>query len=366
MHTIILIIWGCCMQLGDVYMKNFDSRTYSINDFIEWDERKQLEISPKFQRRSVWTPQAKSYLIDTILKDKPLPKIFVRATTDAKTKRTVREIVDGQQRIRTILSFVQDGFKISKVHNEEYGGKVYSELPEDVQSDFLKYEISVDLLLDLTDREILDVFARLNTYSVQLNKQELFNAKYFGYFKQLVYGIGGDYYTFWTDNGIFTDRKIMRMAEAELVTDLLIAVLEGIKSKKSAEKYYQKYDDTFDNRREIERNFSATMDLIGNLFGDTLRESNFKAVPSFYGIFVALYHMQFGIPELEVDRQEISIDDYPKIKNCIETLNYVLETEDSSDAYYEFVKSTKDATTDVPARKYRCEFIVKAFLEALK
>ena len=70
------------MQLGDGNMKNFDSRTYSINDFIEWEERKQLEISPKFQRRSVWSPQAKSYLIDTILKDKPLPKIFIRATTD--------------------------------------------------------------------------------------------------------------------------------------------------------------------------------------------------------------------------------------------------------------------------------------------
>ena len=64
------------MYLGGNKMKNFDSRTYSINDFIEWDDRGQLEISPKFQRRSVWSPQAKSYLIDTILKDKPLPKIL--------------------------------------------------------------------------------------------------------------------------------------------------------------------------------------------------------------------------------------------------------------------------------------------------
>ena len=168
-------------------MKNFDSRTYSINDFIEWDDRGQLEISPKFQRRSVWSPQAKSYLIDTILKDKPLPEIFIRATTDPKTKKTTREIVDGQQRIRTILSFVKDGFRISKVHNEEFGGMLYSELPDEVQGEFLKYELSVDLLLDVQDRDILDVFARLNTYSVSLNKQELFNAKYFGYFKQLVY-----------------------------------------------------------------------------------------------------------------------------------------------------------------------------------
>ena len=279
------------MKLGDKNMKNFDSRTYSINDFIEWEERKQLEISPKFQRRSVWSPQAKSYLIDTILRDKPLPKIFIRATTDPKTRKTVREIVDGQQRMRTILSFVKDGFKISKIHNEEYGGLTYSELPEDVQAEFLKYELSVDLLLDLTDRDILDIFARLNTYSVSLNKQELFNAKYFGYFKQLVYSLSGDYYTFWIENKIFTDRKIMRMAEAELVTDLLIAIIAGIQSKKSAEKYYQLYDEEFENRKEIEANFSDIMNLIGNLFEGTLRDSNFRTVPNFYGVFVALYHM---------------------------------------------------------------------------
>ena len=339
-------------------MKNFDSRTYSINDFIEWDDRGQLEISPKFQRRSVWSPQAKSYLIDTILKDKPLPKIFIRATTDPKTKKTTREIVDGQQRIRTILSFVKDGFKISKVHNEEFGGLLYSELPEEVQGEFLKYELSVDLLLD--------VFARLNTYSVSLNKQELFNAKYFGYFKQLVYKLSGDFYTFWTENRIFTDTKIMRMAEAELMTDIIIAALEGIQSKKSADKYYSKYDEVFDNRKEIEANIKATMDLIGNLFGSTLKTSNFRTVPNFYGLFVALYHMNFGVPNMKLPRKVITEKDIPKIINTLEDINSIFEMEEIPREYFDFVKSTKDATTDVPARTTRCEFIVTKLYECIE
>ena len=354
------------MKLGDKNMKNFDSRTYSINDFIEWEERKQLEISPKFQRRSVWSPQAKSYLIDTILKDKPLPKIFIRARTDPKTRKTVREIVDGQQRMRTILSFVKDGFKISKIHNEEYGGLTYSELPEDVQAEFLKYELSVDLLLDLSDRDILDIFARLNTYSVSLNKQELFNAKYFGYFKQLVYSLSGDYYTFWIENKIFTDKKIMRMGEAELVTDLLIAIIAGIQSKKSAEKYYQLYDEEFENRKEIEANFSDIMNLIGNLFEGTLRDSNFRTVPNFYGVFVALYHMNYGIPNLNVERHIITSKDYPKVRNCLDDINCVFEMEEVPREYFDFLKSTKDATTDVPARTTRCEFISQRLLEVLE
>lgn len=347
------------MYLGGSKMKNFDSRTYSINDFLEWQERGQLEISPKFQRRSVWSPQAKSYLIDTILRDKPLPKIFIRATTDPKTKKTIREIVDGQQRIRTILSFMQDGFRISKVHNEEFGGMQYSDLPESVQGEFLKYELSVDLLLGVQDRDILDVFARLNTYSVSLNRQELLNARYFGYFKQLVYKISSDFYAFWMENRIFTDTRIMRMGEAELVTDLVIAALDGIQSKRSASKYYARYDEVFDNRKEIEAKVISTLDLIGNLLGDTLSTSSFRTTPNFYGLFVALYHMNYGIPGLDLPRKPITEKDFSKIRHAIDEINCILDTEESSAEYFDFVKSTKDATTDVPARTTRCTFIIE-------
>ena len=346
-------------------MKDFDTRSYSINDFVEWEERKQLVISPKFQRRSVWSPQAKSYLIDTIIKGKPLPKIFIRATTDPKTKKTVREVVDGQQRIGTILSFIKDGFKISKVHNEEYGGKVYSELPESVQADFLKYELSVDLLMDLSDRDILDIFARLNTYSVSLNKQELYNAKYFGYFKQLVYSLGGKYYTFWVEKGLFTDRKIMRMAEAELVTDLLIAMISGIDSKKNAEKYYQKYDEVFDNRKEMEQRFDTIMSMIGEIYGEKIQNTCFKTIPNFYGLFLAFYHMNYGISNINMRRKEITSHDYEKVKNSLDEIDTIITNDDIDKRYIDFVKSTKDATTDVPARKTRIEFIVGQIINAI-
>jgi hypothetical protein len=51
-------------------MKSYDSRTYSLNDFVEWDKAKQLELNPRFQRRPVWSEKAKSYLLDTILRGK--------------------------------------------------------------------------------------------------------------------------------------------------------------------------------------------------------------------------------------------------------------------------------------------------------
>src|SRR5688572_21968325 len=142
-------------------MKNFDSRTYSINDFLEWSNNNQLELNPKFQRRSVWTDTARSYLMDTIVRGKPIPKVFIRQKLNVQTRQSVREVVDGQQRLRTILSFLKDGFVISKKHHPTFGGYYFSQLnevDENVQASILNYEISTDLLVNMPDSEILDIF----------------------------------------------------------------------------------------------------------------------------------------------------------------------------------------------------------------
>ena len=69
--------------------------------------------------------------------------------------------------------------------------------------------------------------------------------------------------------------------------------------------------------------------------------------------------MNYGIPNLNADVKKITREDYPKIRNCLDDINCILEMEEIPKEYFEFVKSTKDATTDVPARTTRCEFIVK-------
>ena len=56
----------------------FNTRNYSIRDFEEWNQRNELFLQPKFQRRNVWSDKARSYLIDTIIRGKPIPKIYMR------------------------------------------------------------------------------------------------------------------------------------------------------------------------------------------------------------------------------------------------------------------------------------------------
>src|SRR5271157_5513226 len=165
----------------------FNTRNYSVRDFEEWYERGDLVLAPKFQRRLIWIPKARSYLIDTIVRGKPIPKIYMRQDTNPKTRRTKREIVDGQQRLSTVLSFIKDGFKISRAHHEQFGGKYFSGLDKGTQSDVLKYEFVVDLLQDMPDNEVYDLFTRINTYAEKLKPQELRNARFFGEFNSSLY-----------------------------------------------------------------------------------------------------------------------------------------------------------------------------------
>lgn len=103
-------------------METHKPKTASINDFREWHNRGELVLQPRFQRREVWSPKAKSFLIDTILRGFPVPAVYLRQKISIPTQKTIREVVDGQQRIGTILAYLNDEFPVSKVHNKSYGG----------------------------------------------------------------------------------------------------------------------------------------------------------------------------------------------------------------------------------------------------
>ena len=308
--------------------QRFHTRNYSIQDFEEWNERGELVLAPKFQRREVWNPKARSYLIDTILRGKPIPKIYMRQTTNSQTRRTTREIVDGQQRLHTVLSFIKDGFKISTAHHEDFGGKRFSGLDGDAQADILKYEFVVDLLQDMPDNEIYDVFARINTYAEKLKAQELRNAQWFGEFKSSVYLLAKEFVTFLEQNAVFTSKQILRMSEAEFISELLIAMQEGIRdrSKPLIDNAYKKYDNKFPHRRAHENRFRETMDLIGEILGQDLPSLKFRATRLFYPLFCAIFHIKFRLPRLAAPRSSFRQADYARLKAALEEVDELVST----------------------------------------
>lgn len=348
-------------------MDRYSTRNISVNDFREWDDRGLLVLAPKFQRRSVWPDKARSYLIDTVLRNLPMPKIYMRQEID-DTGRTIREIVDGQQRIRTVLSYLKNGFPVMHSHGgSEFGGKYYSDLSPQSQKQFLEYEFAADLLIGATEPEILDIFARLNTYGVRLNKQELINAKYFGYFKTTIYKLGYEFYTFWVENCILSEKEIARMLEAELTSELLIAMLAGIQSRKVIEKYYKDYEDEFPQQTTIMERFRSCMDTIGQVMGSRLPTSNFSSKHLFYSLYCSLFDLMYGLPNAPSKHIDFTPRNVARISSILADIDSIFEREPDEiiKGEREFYDASTKHTTDLVARKIRHAYLVRRILNGL-
>ena len=351
-------------------MKTFDTRAYSINDFLEWDRNDQLVLNPRFQRRSVWTEKARSYLMDTIVRGLPIPKVFIRQTLHEMSRKTVREVVDGQQRLRTILSYMNDGFVINTAHNKEYGGLYFSQLDEvspDVQKRILEYDLSVDLLQNVTDEEVLDIFGRLNAYAVTLNVQERLHAQHFGPFKQLAERLGHRYSSYFVSQKILTDAKVLRMEDSSLVSDILIAQIVGIRSKKQIPQYYRQFENGFEYIvAEVEHRFDVVMNYIGDLFGNNLKFSEFRRIHLFYTLATAVHHVLFKLPEIDLPKCDAPDPLSRRTRTMLERFDEIFAADEDSQLSREdqqFLTDSRRATTDAAVRKRRTDHVVRSFCE---
>ncbi|MGH9761488.1 MAG: DUF262 domain-containing protein, partial [Blastocatellia bacterium] len=242
-----------------------------------------------------------SYLIDTIIKGMPIPPIYLRVTQSEDKKHSVREVIDGQQRLQSVLRFMEGQYSLTKSVSRSFGGKHFRDLPENIQDAIRSYSFNCEVFHSISDTDVLDTFARLNTYSIPLNGQELRNGKFFGLFKQLAYALAHEHLQFWRNSKIFTEDAISRMLEVELTSELMIVLMNGQQDKKkSIETFYSEYDEEFSEARKVESRFRSVIDFIAEYIGGDLVQVEFRRVPFFYTLFCVVAHRAFGIPREKV------------------------------------------------------------------
>lgn len=274
-----------------------DTKSFSINDILSWKDNGELFLSPKYQRNKVWNLNAKSYLIDTILRGYPIPQIFIRQQIDISTRKTMREVIDGQQRITAILEYFDNQFKIQKSHNKEFGNLLYSELPDNEKENFLNYNISFEIVKLKDDSKIYEMFARLNTNNIALNKQELRNAQYWGEFKVFILQKSSDFKNIFIEKKIFKDKDLSRMADVDFMNSLVINLIDGIvtDSNSKTESTYKKFDKEFLNQEIIEEKLNRIFFIIEKIFYNQLFNSKiFYRKNYFWTLFVAINHQLYG------------------------------------------------------------------------
>lgn len=247
-----------------------------------------LEISPKFQRRPVWLEAERRALMATIFEKLPFPEIYIQHQTNAADGREKHIVVDGQQRVTSILMFI-DG-EITLPETEPWNGKSFRDFSGEEKDAFWQYKIVVRGLSQTNDAEIRDLFTRLNTNNIALNDQELRNARYKGRFKQLAERIADN--SLFQTLGLFTARDIRRMLDVEYASELLVLTVEGVTNKKDLlEDLYIEYEEEFPRESEYEEEITTTLGLVRTLISDANR-GQVKRKSNFYSLFGAClrYH----------------------------------------------------------------------------
>ncbi len=172
---------------GEVRIVTEQAR-YPLPTLSELFSKDKYNLHPEFQRRRRWSQEKKSKLIESFIINVPVPPVFLYEIDYASF-----EVMDGLQRITTIIDFYEDKYELTGLEEwAELNGKKYSELPERIKEGIDRRYLSSIILLkesakdvDEADRLKKLVFERLNTGGVKLSPQETRNALYDGKLNKL-------------------------------------------------------------------------------------------------------------------------------------------------------------------------------------
>lgn len=142
------------------------------------NERDLLDLEPRYQRRgNLWSQWKKAHLIDSVLNDFDIPKIYVADFTRSSSKelnstRRPYSIVDGKQRFGAFFEFLKDGYPLNQSFalddnpNINAAGMLFSEIKQRYPTLAEKLETYRPTVMSIvTDDElkITEMFTRLNS-----------------------------------------------------------------------------------------------------------------------------------------------------------------------------------------------------------
>jgi hypothetical protein len=336
-------------------MVHWNISPHPIADVRDWSDAGRLELQPDFQRREVWAQSAKIMLIDSILSDIPLPKIFLAKTI--KGGSVHRVVIDGQQRISTILAFLRDQFILEPPYSGPFLGKRFSDFNETETDNFLRYRIDFNEADNPSDREVRDVYMRVNKYTVPLTRQELRRADFPGDFLSVAEELSVS--EFFEEAGVFTATDRRRYADAEYISEILAALIDGVQDKKDRldEFYIAHTTWALENRRAIVARFGNVLADLATIFAQWqggIKGTRFRQKADFYSIFVAIDELQQEGHRLDEKPLEALVHD-------LRELDYGIRPEAEVDILSEYAIKCVSQANSASSRRWRADFL-KAIL----
>ena len=347
---------------------------------------KTLEVSPFYQRRARWDTARQSKLIESFLVNIPVPPVFLYEVELANY-----EIMDGQQRVSTILEYFDNMFALRGLEIlKSLDGKRFHELPSEIQAGLRRRSLSAYILLKESTSSPESagllrrrVFERLNTGGIRLNAQELRNAVNAGPFNDMLVDLSRDprFTRMWDIPSYEPDEKISpsaklrrnslfkRMGDVELVLRVF-ALLDpnnirgGMRSTLDfAMREYSKSSEA--ELKELKEKFLSALelaDVIGSSDVFRLPSTNSKrrrpSAPLFDGVMVALMRKLDRADQIALSAKEIDHAIQEEF-NRKDINNANQEESDSSD-FYELVVGRANTRKATLERSRRIERLIES------
>ena len=331
---------------------------WPVKDLISKVESGELDLGTEYQREVIWSKEKKALLIDSILKDIDIPKIYLAYFV----KENRYECIDGKQRIASVLEFYSNDIQAT-------AGEHYKNLPNN--RTFLDYEFAVTIIQSPAKEEISELFKRLN-FGTPLNGGEQINAMR-GDLKDFIFdknkGIGRD--------GPFIGKVGMKEYRFSREIALAQIVINSLPFREKGGGFVRgRYEDIreflekdghkkFNSPTEKKVNkISATLKKVEDAFGDSISKLNRKsAIVSAY-LFCEM---------MMEKKREKALKKFAEF--YLKLLDEMKQQADLIKAYKtptkkilleEFQKNLQQASVEGYSLKRRQEFLEKAFAHYLK
>jgi 5-methylcytosine-specific restriction endonuclease McrA len=289
----------------------------TIADLRDKYKNNQIQLDPPYQRKPVWKTKQRSLLLTSLFNGIPIPALIFNKQFDTKRKKDVYDVLDGKQRVETILHFIEefqikdeqkllvefinrDGKRDSLSFNDLKLKRVNKEYANILEK-FWSYPLPIiEYEGDLTDffeRNVAskEVFVRINSTGSPLKANEIRHARYSSHFFDLGSELEKRYKILFSEKWkIISKTDIDRYIFHEYLMELCTAIhLNGYSDRrKKLDELLSNYQWTKAEIAVINKKFRKIIDWLKDIFpGDIFRTTRFKNKSDFYSLFIVLLNL---------------------------------------------------------------------------
>jgi hypothetical protein len=347
----------------------------TIQNIVNLYNNGHLNLSPGFQRDSVWSERDRRKLIESILRKYPIPAVFFRRRQDEG--EICYDVIDGKQRIESILMF------IGKIRGGRFWTRV--QLPGDDERDWVDwnwlrrnekqhlltgYEIpTIEVDGELSD--IIDLFVRINSTGKALTPAEKRHAKYYNSeFLRDAARLASRYEDYFHKQHILSSGQISRMKHVELICELMVSINHGdvINKKTALDSVMKPNSLTSAQIRKVRGDTVLALNRVRRMFPD-LRHTRLSKISDFYSLVMLIHKFEIeGLILTDRRRNKLAWDLLVAFSRGVDEVRELQKKAHGSkpgqETCREYLLTVTSGTDEISQRRKR-EQILRSLLQSL-